>query len=111
MYLLGVEPAAANIVSPFCELGKTIFWRLLTKSSEASGNSGRHVATIDEFKERYHGVRLAEDLYTILQMEHLRNKLGNILIATYFEDETARNIAEQSEINRTRYSKNTAAQD
>jgi len=112
MHLLGVKAKSVNIALPFCELSKTTFWRLLSKSSnEAASKTINPAETIEGLLARYHGARLAEDLYTILQMEHLRRKLGDILITTYFDEETARNIAKQSEIIRKNHSKNIAATD
>lgn len=79
-----VSPGSApvNMAIPFQGLQGSGFWYLVPSNPQC-GNP-QLVQSISTLRELYLGAKLAEDLYPLLLMPGSRNKLGKVLLQTYW---------------------------
>jgi len=97
--LLQVPVSQSTIVIPFQDLGKTSFWELVPQPGRKSApEKGALLTTREEFYTYYLGGRLSEDLYTLMQMPHLRKKLRTVLLESHFSNTMQTTIKNKSDI-------------
>lgn len=91
----------SNIVLPFFHLSSDKFWQLVPKPGmEAVIAATRQIRGVSHLKEIVLGVKLDDDLYTLLCIEESRNLLRTVLIENYFAPELHAVLVEQGIINK-----------
>lgn len=91
----------SNIVLPFFHLSSDKFWQLVPKPGmEAVVTATRQIRGVSHLKEIVLGVKLDDDLYTLLCIEESRNLLRTVLIENYFAPELHAGLVEQGIINK-----------
>lgn len=91
----------SNAVLPFFHLSSDKFWHHVPKPGmEAVLAATRQIRGISQLKEIVLGVKLDDDLYTLLCMEESRNLLRTVLIENYFAPELHAGLVEQGIINK-----------
>jgi putative restriction endonuclease len=90
-----------NIVLPFYHLNSDKFWQHVPKPGmEAVLSAIRQIRGISQLKEIVLGVKLDDDLYSLLCQEEPRNLLRTVLIENYFAPELHVGLVEQGIINK-----------
>ena len=91
----------SNIVLPFYHLNSDKFWQHIPKPGmEAVLAATRQIRGVAQLKEIVLGVKLDEELYTLLCQEESRNLLRTVLIENYFAPELHAGLVEQGIINK-----------
>lgn len=93
-----------NIAMPFFYLTSDGFWHLIPyprkeKELETITERNIHLTTVNQIKEVAIGAKFDDELFELLKIEENRNRLGVILITTFFAPEAASVLLEQSQIN------------
>lgn len=87
----------ASMALPMYYMKSSAFWTLKPKhqSAEQFGSIG----SIPQFKKYFYGAEITPDLFALLKMQTSREKLREVLIATYFAPEIRQQIRDQAFIN------------
>ncbi|MGD0584957.1 MAG: HNH endonuclease [Oryzomonas sp.] len=90
-----------NIILPFFHLNSDKFWHHIAKPGMESVLAAiRQIRSVSQLKEIVLGVKLDEELFTLLCQEGSRNLLRTVLIETYFAPELHAGLVEQGIINK-----------
>jgi len=91
----------SNIVLPFYHLNSDKFWQHLPKPGmESVLTATRQIRGISQLKEIVLGMKLDDDLFSLLCQEESRNLLRTVLIENYFAPELHAGLVEQGIINK-----------
>jgi len=90
--------SAGNMAYPFFHMDSEPFWTLVPRPG-IRPPAGRTVSSMRRIRELYLGARLDEELFPLLLMEPLREKLRAVLVGTYFAPEVRPLLLEQGRIN------------
>jgi len=91
----------SNVVLPFYHLNSDKFWQHVPKPGmEVVLTATRQIRGISQLKEIVLGVKLDDDLYSLLCQEEPRNLLRTVLIKNYFAPELHVGLVEQGIINK-----------
>jgi len=90
--------SAGNMAYPFFFMDSEPFWTLVPRPG-IWPPAGRTVSSMRRIRELYLGARLDEELFPLLLMEPLREKLRTALVKTYFAPEVRPLLLEQGRIN------------
>lgn len=85
MFNMVPQPREPNIIKPFVELNRSIFWDLRPKNQHHT-KKPPIPSTPEQFKLHYFGACFSEDLYILLQMNHSRSRLLDALITHHFDE-------------------------
>lgn len=88
---------AGDLLMPFYHLTGDGFWHLLPRDEK--DQIGQWMSSPNRLREGIIGARLNEDLYELLRVRENRERLRDVLIATYFSPEIGRFLLEQAAVN------------
>lgn len=90
-----------NIILPFFHLSSDKFWHHIPiPGMESILAATRQIRSVSQLKEIVLGVKLDDELFTLLSQEESRNLLRTVLIETYFAPELDAGLVEQGIINK-----------
>ncbi len=103
-YWSRVMPLASsgNVAYPYFYMDSEPFWKLVPKPG-VEVPAGKVVSSMKKIRELYLGAKLDEELFPLLQMPSLRERLRAVLVETYFAPEVRSLLLEQGEINYRAY--------
>lgn len=87
-----------NMAYPFFHMDSEPFWILVSRP-EVNPPAGKVVSSMKKIRELYLGAKLEDELFKLLLMESLRNKLRSVLVKTYFAPAIQPVLLEQGYIN------------
>ncbi|MBU0681693.1 MAG: HNH endonuclease [Proteobacteria bacterium] len=94
--------SSGNVAYPYFYMDSEPFWELVLRPG-AEAPVGRTVSSMKRIRELYLGAKLDEELFLLLQMPSLRERLRAVLIEKYFAPEVRPLLLEQGEINLQAY--------
>lgn len=96
-----VPPPHRGVMAlPFFHLKSDSFWHLVpVPGKEAVVSSGVQLGTLTTLRDAVLGARLDDDLYSLLAVTELRERLRAVLLHTYFSAEAQAALTEQGTVN------------
>jgi putative restriction endonuclease len=94
--------SSGNVAYPYFYMDSEPFWELVAKPG-VEVPAGKVVSSMKKIRELYLGAKLDEELFSLLQMPSLRERLRAVLIEKYFAPEVRPLFLEQGEINYQAY--------
>ena len=89
-----------NMVLPYFHLRSSGFWHLIPQSGKDEVVKNlKQVETIGQLKKVVLGVRLDDELFTLLQTSNARNTLRTVLIENYFSQDAQNILIAQAALN------------
>ena len=89
---------SGKMAYPFYYMDSEPFWELVPRPG-VTLPVGKVVSSMKRIRELYLGAKIDDQLFPLLLMEPLRERLRNVLIKTYFAPELQALLLEQSKIN------------
>lgn len=94
---------SGKMAYPFYHMESEPFWQLAPRPEVTLPSGSRVVSSMKKIRELYLGAKLDEELFPLLLMPPLRERLRAVLIDTYFAPEVRPLLLEQGEVNYRAY--------
>lgn len=88
--ILVIPKTSESFSQAFLSLSTPPFSQLISNPEMSEMEKSSTISTTRDLRKNYLGARFSEDLYTLLQMNHLRTKIRNVLVKNYFAEDVWR---------------------